>query len=405
MKIGLVCQYFPPEVAPIGTMISELAHDLVASGHEVTVFTGYPNHPKGEIFQGYRARFSSDTFINDSNVQVCRNWLFISPSKAILTRAINYISFSLSAFLACIKSHHDVYLIVSPPLTNILIGFFLRLFGKRYVLSIQDIYPDAAVVSGILKNRIVIRFFLFLEKLAYRFSDRVIVISNGFARNIAKKNISSNKICVIPNWIDSNEIKPGARCNTFSQEYCLTKSFTVLYSGTVGRVSGAQIMLELGSLLASDLEIVLMIVGDGVVKDYIEEQVKLKRLANIRFAPFQPRARLPDVLSSASVGLVTLLPGHGANSVPSKILGYLAAERPVIASVDPGSDTWQFVEEAKCGLCTPPGDAVALARAIILLKDNPEIANRLGENGRRYLEQNLNRAKMTSMYEQALRNQ
>lgn len=403
MKIGLVCQYFPPEVAPIGVMLSELATDLGRAGHEVTVFTGYPNHPEGRLFDGFKRRFPGHTCRAREGYRIRRNWIYINRSKKPFSRVLNYLSFALFAGVSCAASRQDVYLLVSPPLSNVVLGMFMRLVGLRYILNIQDIYPDAAVTAGMIRNKLLIRALVGLESAGYHFAKHITVISAGFARNLQDKGVPRSKISTIPNWIDLEEITPRSRINPFSTVHALSDKFTVLYSGTIGLVSGAEIVLDLAKLLASESDIVVMIVGEGVVKARLEAEARRQGLPNVRFAPFQPRSALGDVLASASVGLVTLKPGHGRNSVPSKILGYLAAERPVIASVDPDSDTWNFVDESRCGVCVCPGDASGLASAVRRLAADSELAGQLGRNGRRYLERNLARHTITAEYEKCLR--
>lgn len=402
MRIGLVCQYFPPEVAPIGVMVSELAQDLALVGHEVTIYTGFPNHPRGEVFTGYHCQLRGQIERLSVGVMVRRNWLYVTPSKSFLPRVLNYVSFALSTLLSTIRRRQDVYLIISPPLSNFFIGILLRLLGRRYVLNVQDIYPDAAVALGVLRNSVLIGILKRVERLAYRMADTITVISKGFRSNLIAKGVSADKLMVISNWINLDEIQPQPKINSFSVEHKISDRFVVLYSGTIGLVSGAEIMTEVAHLLEDEAGIALMIVGEGIVKSRLQVEAEARKLNNIRFLPFQPREVLPELLSSASVGIVTLKPGHGGNSVPSKILGYLAAGRPVIASVDPASDTWAFVEEADCGICVPPGDAPALADAVRRLNQDPGLVRRLGRNGRDYLEKNLSRTAVTKLYEEAL---
>lgn len=402
MRIGLICQYFPPEVAPIGVMVSELAQDLAHAGHEITIFTGFPNHPRGEVFTGYHCQLGGQDEPLSHGVIVRRNWLYITSSKSFFPRVLNYASFALSTLVSTILRRQDVYLIISPPLSNFLIGILLRLLGRRYVLNVQDIYPDAAIAVGVLHNSAFIGILKRFERLAYRMADMVTVISKGFRSNLMAKGVPDDKLMVISNWINLEEIQPQPKSNSFSASQEIHDRFVVLYSGTIGLVSGAEIMTEVAQLLKDEAAIVVMIVGEGVVKAHLQTEAEVRRLNNLRFLPFQPRQVLPELLSSASVGLVTLKPGHGRNSVPSKILGYLAAGRPVIVSVDPESDTWAFVEEADCGICVPPGDPVALSDAIRELNRDPELARRLGQNGRDHLEKNLSRTTVTKLYEEAL---
>lgn len=403
MKIGLVCQYFPPEIAPIGVMLSELAQDLTRAGHEVTVFTGYPNHPQGRLFETYTRRLFGECERTAGGYFIRRSWLHVGPPASRAHRILNYLSFAVSVGVACLSHRQDIYLIVSPPLSNAWLGAILALAGLRYVFNVQDIYPDAAIATGILRNRGIIAPMRALEWLGYRLACRVTVISEGFRRALFAKGVPERKLIVIPNWIDLDEISPRSRANPFTIAQGLEDKFTVLYSGTIGLVSGAEIVIGLAAALERESNVVVMMVGEGVVKSRIEQEAKAKGLTGLRFAPFQPREALPDLLASASVGLVTLKPGHGGNSVPSKILGYMAAARPVIVSVDPDSDTWQLVDDAECGLCVPPGDPLALAEAVKRLAANSEVAARLGGNGRRYLERRLSRASITARYEEAFR--
>ena len=402
MRIGLICQYFPPEVAPIGVMVLELAQDLAKAGNEVTIFTGFPNHPLGMVFTGYHCRLGGQQERLANGVIVRRNWLYVTSSKSFLPRVLNYVSFAFSTLLSGFVNRQDTYFIISPPLSNVFIGLVLRLCGRRYVLNVQDIYPDAAVAAGVLRNPLLIGILKRIERFAYRMADSITVISPGFRANLVAKGVPDDKLLVIPNWINFEEIQPQPKVNSFSVRNEISDRFVVLYSGTIGLVSGAEIMTEVAGLLKEADAIVLMIVGEGVVKSHLQAEAKFRGLENIRFLPFQPREALPELLSSASVGLVTLKTGHGGNSVPSKILGYLAAARPVIASVDPESDTWAFVEAAGCGICVPPGDGTALADAILQLSRDPELSRRLGQNGRDYLERNLSRTEVTRLYEVAL---
>lgn len=401
MKIGILCQYFPPEMAPIGHMISELSFDLSRHRIAVTVVTGYPNHPTGRLFEGHVRHLGGERQVRSDGVALNRCWLYISPSKALISRAANYLSFAFTSFLTCAKHRQDIYLIVSPPLTNAILGLLLRCLSRHYVLNVQDVHPDAAIATSQVRNGLLIGVMRLLEYLAYRLASRITVISDGFKRNLIAKGVPPQKIVVIPNWIDTDAITPQPQDNPFSREVGAAGRFTALYSGTIGLVSGAEIILDVATTLFGS-DIALLMVGEGQVKSRIEQQATERDLTNLRFAPFQPRERLPDVLSTASVGLVTLLPGHGANSVPSKILGYLSAARPVIASVDPGSDTWNFVQEAQCGLCVPPGDPLALANAIRRLRADPELCTRLGHQGRQYLETHLRRQVITRRYAEVL---
>jgi colanic acid biosynthesis glycosyl transferase WcaI len=399
MKIVFICQWYPPEYAPIGVMFHELARDLSACGHIITVITGFPNHPAGVLFNGYNKKLFTDEIID--GVKVTRCYLYTSPRKNIFHRALNYITFSVTSFVAVLRlEKQDLLFIVSPPLSNGMISILLKkLKGLKFVFNVQDIYPDAAIESGIARNPLLIRIVKCLELCTYRSATRISVISEGFKENLARKGVPGSKISVVSNWLDSQEIKPMPKDNRFSRSYGLTEKFVVLYSGTIGIVSGAEILLECAAQLESTQDILFLFVGEGVIKDKIIEAARERQLGNVLFLPFQPRDILSEVQSTSDVSIVTMGKGKGRFSVPSKILGYMASARPVIASVDTDSDTKRIIEKSNCGICVDAEDAEGLKRAILDLYHDRRKAQELGRNGRDFMKKHCDRKEVTAQYQ------
>lgn len=399
MKLLFICQWFPPEHTPIGYMLKELAEDLTAHGHQVTIITGYPNHPSGVVYEGYVKRFRS--IERQHGLTIIRCYLYTSPKKSIARRLLNFLSFAGTSFLTALTlERQDLLFMVSPPLTNGLMAWLLyRLRGLRYIFNVQDIYPDAAIEHGILSNRLLIAVLQRLERLIYRNAAMNVVISEGFRSNLRAKKVSDKAIAVIGNWIDTNEIVPLQRDNPFAMRHGLTEKFVVLYAGTIGLISGAGIMLEVARKLRHYPDILFLFVGEGVVAGELAATVAHEKLEQVKMLPFQPRALLPEVLSSADLTVVTLLKEKARTSVPSKVIGYMAAARPVVASVDRDSDTWRLVEEAGAGMCTEAEDADALATAILSFYNNRDMVYRCGANARHYLLQHHSRSSITARYE------
>lgn len=399
MKILIICQWFPPEYAPIGVMLKELAEDLSENGHVVTIITGFPNHPSGIVFGGYKKQLFFTEFLG--KIRVIRCCLFTSPKKTFVRRVLNYITFAVTSLWAALRlERHDLLFMVSPPLSNGFIALLLKKFKRlQYVFNVQDIYPDAAISTGMVRNPFLIQWLKMLETAIYRKAAKVSVISEGFRENLLAKGVPNAKIRVTHNWLDSGEIVPVPRDNEFSRVHNLTGKFVVLYSGTIGMISGAEILLECAVILKAYRDIQFLFIGEGVVKATIAEKARDRGLENIRFLPFQPREILSQVQSTADVSVVTLLKGKGKTSVPSKVLGYMAAARPVIASVDPDSDTRRLIERASCGICVDAEDVVGLSRAIECLYHDRERATFLGRYGREYLVSNCDRKVITSHYE------
>jgi colanic acid biosynthesis glycosyl transferase WcaI len=259
--------------------------------------------------------------------------------------------------------------------------------GARFVPVIYDLYPDVAIETGKVTNRIVIWAARAAERLVYRLADRIVVLSDGFRRALVARGVPQAKVEVVPVWLDPDEIRPSPRVNTWRREMGIEPGVQViLYAGTIGLVSGAMILLDVAARLQERSDALLLIVGEGKVRDDLEREARRCGLQNLRFLPFQPRARLSEVQATADVSVVTLAPGRGRTSVPSKILGYMAAGRPIVASVDEDADTASAVREGRCGLVTPPGDAAALADAIASLLDDPARREAMGRAGRCYFE-------------------
>jgi colanic acid biosynthesis glycosyl transferase WcaI len=399
LRIIFICQWFPPEYAPIGIMLRELAEDLIQHGHVVTVITGFPNHPGGIIFKGYHKKLIC--FERMDGIRVFRCYLYTSPKKTFLRRILNFVTFASTSFATGLFiNRQDLLFIVSPPLSSGLIALLLfKLRGLRFVFNVQDLYPDAAISTGIIKNSLFIKILKKLELTIYRQAEKIAVISDGFKENLLLKGVADKKIKVIQNWIDTDEIIQLPRDNEFTKTYGLKDKFVVLYSGTIGMISGAEILIECAKELRTYEEILFLLIGEGVVKDEISKKAKAIRLRNIKLLPFQRREILSQVLSSADVSIVTLLKGKGKTSVPSKILGYMAAGRPVIASVDSDSDTCRLIEKANCGICVKPEDIKGLCTAIESFYHDREKGRVLGNNGRNFIESNFYRRTITGRYE------
>jgi colanic acid biosynthesis glycosyl transferase WcaI len=237
---------------------------------------------------------------------------------------------------------------------------------------------------GLFHNRAVIQAVSFLEDFCLNHAERIQVLGEGFLADLAHHNITPEKVTVIAPWLDIELIRPMPRQNSFSCEHGWNDKFIVLYAGNHGLTQALNTVLEAARQLTHELEIIYLFVGDGASKEQLTSQAAT--LNNVRFLPFQPRERLPEVLATADVSLVVLKKGMGFSSLPSKTYSILSSARPVLASVDEGSDVWNLIERSQAGLCVLPEDPAALVEAICTLKNDPERRERLGRNGRTWME-------------------
>ena len=400
MQVLITTQVFPPEIHPSAVMVKELAEAMSGKGWDVTVAAGYPHHPQGRLYPGYARRWVQVE--QHDGFQVVRGWHLISSSPALVPRAMVMASQCAAFFQGAWKSRRpDVVVSYGPPLIGPLTAAVIaRSFRTRLLTVIYDIYPDIAVEAGHLRNGALIRLAQKLEQNIYHSSDRIVVLSEGFRRTLVEeKEVEPDKVAVIPVWLDSQDIIPLEKDNPWRQEMNIpTEKFVVLYAGTIGLISGAEVVLEAARLLEPYRDILFLFVGEGQIKDRLEVEAQKMELPNVRFLPFQPRERLSEVQATAGVSLVTLAPGRGKTSVPSKVLGYMAAARPVIAAVDVDCDTADTVRKATCGLVAQPGNGQELAHAILSLYQNPGQREACGQAGRQYFLQHFDRRVVMAKY-------
>ena len=385
-------------------MVSELAEDLAANGHRVTVITGWPNHPSGVLFPGWRARWRSVE--GDSRgFHVIRCGHSIHPRERGFWRLWYYLTFGVSTLLNGLGAKRfDAVLCLSTPVFGSWTAWLLaQIKGARFVYAIFDLHPESAANAGLLTRGVAYRILRAADSALCRRSSSIVTLGQGLRSGILERGIRPEKVAVVPFWLDGRKVRPGPRDNAWRRDQGIgPETFVALYAGTIGYVSGAEVLIETATQLAARKDILILCVGEGPVKDRLVSAAAQAGLANIRFLPFQPACVLDMVQATADVGLVTLLPEAGKSSVPSKVLGYLAAGRPVIASVRADSDTAEMIRSAECGLVTRCMDPGELADAIVSLADDASAREVYGRCSRAYFARNLERSTGTATYERIL---
>jgi colanic acid biosynthesis glycosyl transferase WcaI len=388
MNVLITTQVFPPEIHPTAVMVQQLARYLARRGHDVTVACGHPHHPTGRLPSGWSRRLLERE--KRDGIRVLRGWHAISPSRSIAVRAAVFVSQALGTTAAALSAPApDVVVNYGPPFVGPLLSAAIaRAHGAPLLSVIYDIYPDVVIGSGKLRNGFAIAVARRAEQSQYRVSDRILVLSEGFRRTLHARGVRPEKLITIPVWLEESEITPRSRDNAWRRRHGIGPELkVVLYAGTIGLVSGARVVLDAAARLQDRRDVVFLFVGEGQVKDELERASRASGLPNVRFLPFQPRGELCDVQASADVSLVTLAPGRGETSVPSKVIGYMAAGRPVVASVDLDCDTAEVIRSSGCGVAVRPGDADALASAIEELLGDEEARELMSQRARRFFEE------------------
>jgi colanic acid biosynthesis glycosyl transferase WcaI len=267
-----------------------------------------------------------------------------------------------------------------------------KIVGAKLIVNVQDIYPDIAIQMGVFRHKAIIRFFESMERWVYRRADKIVVISDGFRRNLLTKNVPDGKICIVPNWADPDEIRPGTRDTAFRRELGIRDEFMVLYSGGLTFNSDLSALLQAADVLRGG-RFRFVIVGEGIRKADLIEETRRLRLDNVHFLPFQPASRYPEVLASADATIVTLNESAKFASLPSKVYKQMAAGRPIIGLADPSGELGELIATSRCGVCVAPSDSAGLTNALRRAAETPEAFRAMGANGRQYLEKYCSRKK------------
>lgn len=403
MHILLLTAYFPPDVGSASHLFYELGKALVERGHDVMVATGLPSyHAQGDLSRYQGKLWLSETIDGMRVARVAVPQLLRDTSMG---RGLWQFSCAGSLLLRSLSlPRPEVALIYSPPLPLGLTGWALKkLRGTPFILNVQDLVPQSLIDLGILRSGVLIRLLEGLERFVYREADHITVHSKGNRKHVLSKGINPDRVTVVPNWVDTDFIRPGERLNGFRREYELGDRFVVSFAGVMGRSQDLDTILESAAMLRRYEDILFLLIGDGVERKRLERKAKRMGLTNVRFLPMQPRDKYPAVLQASDVSLATLRREVETPVVPSKILSIMASGRPVVAAMRLDGDAPRLIHEARCGYCVEAERADRLSEAILKLYQAPSLRRRLGANGRRYAVQRLSVKAHAERYEALFR--
>ena len=399
MKIVVVCPHFAPDTAPTGTVMTRIVDELVALGDEVHVVTALPWYREHRIEDGWAHRLMQTEPTDWGSIT--RVHPFPGDDRSnLVRRALGFVGFSALAGVAALRTggwfrRADVVFAMSPPLTLGVTGWLAGLLRRApLVFNIQDVFPDAAVRTGAIRNRRVIEIAAALERFSYRRARAITVLSDDLRANVAAKIPGRrDRVRVIPNFVDTELIRPADRLNDYRRDLGLGDEPVVLYAGNIGFSQSLGLMLE-AARRCPDVSFVIN--GDGAARADLEGAAA--GLVNVRFVPFQPIERLGEVLAAGDVHVVPLRSGLGDVSVPSKTYSSLAAGRPIVAAIDADTEIPRLLAEASAGVSVPPDDADAFVAAIRALVDDAEQARALGASGRRWVVEHASPAAVGAAY-------
>ncbi len=365
----------------------------------VIFVTTFPSYPQNRIFDGYKNKWMDQEIIN--GVNITRTWSYISSNQSFIHRAINFLSFSISSFFGGLKAKKpDIIFSYSPPLT---LGFSAWLLSKvwnvPWILRVEDLFPDAAIATGVIKNKFLIKCLYLLEKIFYSQATHISVLSAGFKKIIHEKGVHEKKISVIPVWVDDQKIKPLPKGNWFRQKYNLENKFVLMYTGNMGVTSSLEDVVKAAFLMKENDQIYFVMIGEGIKKNYILDFIEKNKLKNILLLPYQPREKYNEVLAAADIGMVTLNNYSSSYSLPSKIFTIMASGRPVLAISTNSSEIASLISEESCGVNVESGVPKLFSESILKIKHDKNRLAYYSENGRQAIKNKFSRDKCTIAFE------
>lgn len=406
MRILYVSQYFPPEMGAPAARVSELSRHWIHAGHEVTVLTGFPNHPEGVIWPEYRSRFRrliSKEMVD--GMKVVRTWLLPFPNRESYERILNYSSFCVSAGLTgSLVDRPDLVIATSPQLLVGLSGWWVaKLKRVPFVLEVRDLWPESLVAVGIggpnsLLSRVLGRIAGFL----YRQANHIVVVTPAFREHLIKNwRVPEEKISIVQNGVETELFSPGDG-SPLLRDLNVEEKFIASYIGTLGLAHGLQTVVEAAETLQRiEPNVLFLLVGEGADRERVQALAKSKKLRNIRFVPQQPREKIPVYIAASDVCLVLLKKSDVFETViPTKMLEFMSCGRPVILGVN--GQAREILEQCRGGLYVEPENTAALCEAIQNLKRQDALRKSMGLNGREYIVQNLSRQRTATVYIEVL---
>jgi len=405
VKILYVSQYFPPEMGAPAGRVAELASRWAQSGHEVSVLTGFPNHPTGVVPTEWRTRLRHLAYHHTvGGVNVFRTWLWPLPNRKSHERIVNYASFCASASLRGLALERpDVIIASSPQLLVGLAGWWLAFAHQvPFVFEVRDLWPESLAAVGVGdEDSWMYRFLAAIARFLYRQSHRVVVVTPAFKEHLMKYwKVPPEKIDVVENGVETDLFipEPAQADQALRRNLGIDSNFLACYIGTLGNAHGLETLLDAASQLQSQKSIVrFLLVGEGAEKERIKALAQSRALANVRFLDQQERERIPAYISAADACLVLLKKNDVFKTViPSKLLEFMSSARPVILGLEGLSR--QIVEQAGCGLAIEPENAHALTAAIQQLASNRDLGIAMGQKGREFVLRNYSRAHTAEKY-------
>ena len=398
MKILLLTQYFPPEVAAGANRAFEHAKRWVQSGAEVTVVTCFPNYPTGNIPEKYKGLKYFEEEID--GVKVIRTFTYATPNKGFFKRILAYFSFMFSSVIQSKNKigKQDLVIASSPPYTVGISGMILGKIKKiPFVFEVRDLWPESIIQLGQVKNKLLIKILEHIELMMYKNAALIVGISDPFVDFISSKGVEQEKIKIIKNGVNLELFQPREINVELKNSLALNEKFIVSYFGTFGLSQGLETILKAAEILKDKSNIHLLLLGNGADRGKLLDLKNELKLDNVTILEPISKEELVDYYSISDLMLVPLRKLRLFNSaLPSKMFEIMAMGKPIIHTVD--GEARKLLEKENVGKYVEAENYKELADTIIDVRNDHEWQSEASKNGRRLVEEKFNRNDLANEY-------
>ncbi|HRO75012.1 MAG TPA: glycosyltransferase family 4 protein [Crocinitomicaceae bacterium] len=398
MRLLILTQYYPPEIGAPQNRLHELAVRMKANGLDVEILTALPNYPTMEIHQAYKNKKNRREIID--GISVHRAGIYVSKSKSIVSRLLNYFSFVWTSYWRGRKLGNFDYLMVeSPPL---FLGYSAMRLAKKLnaklIFNVSDLWPESAEKLGVVTNKHLLKQAYALEEKCYKKAVLVTGQTQGIVEDIKRRFPETNTFW-LPNGVDLDFYNPTnfEKTNFRTKNNLKETDIVFFYGGILGYAQGLSLLLQAAEKI-TDERIKIIIQGTGPEEQKLKEMKENLALQNVLLLPPVGKSEMPFVLKEVDVALVPLKKLElFQGAIPSKIFEALAMKKALLLGVE-GEAKHHFIDKANAGLAYTPEDVQDLVNKMNLMASEPDKIALFGENGRNYVAEYFNRNKIAQEF-------
>ena len=411
MKILLIHQYYLEKNDGGGSRWNEMTKFWAEEGNDITVLAGMVHYNSGKKIHNYRGKYFSDQKNYDKRIRVIRSHVSEAYNVNFLGRLWAYFSFvfsSISAGLFYAREKYDIIIVTSPPLfvgiTSYVLSFFKRV---PFIFEIRDLWPESAIDTGVLKNKLIIKLAYSFENFIYRKAAKINVLTPAFKTYLVNnKNVNNNKICFIPNAADFSlvsKVSSNFNINNFRNEHNIDQdTFVITYVGAHGVANHLIQIIDTAELL-QDEKVLFLLIGEGMEKMMLKEEVSSRKIQNVRFVDAVPKSEVFKYILASNMGASVLKKVDTFKTVYSnKTFDYMSCKKPLFMLIDGVSR--ELVEEAGCGIYVEPENKYEFKEKILLYLNDNERVVKEGKNGFNFAINNFDRNTLALKYLEIIKN-